>query len=119
MTKVWQLMLLWGVVVGIGTGMTALVLGATIATRWFSARRGLVIGILTASTATGQLVFLPLLANLTDHFGWRIALGLMCGMLGLAALAVSDHCDGARRAARCRKDKGILDSVRDIFHLWR
>jgi MFS family permease len=89
MTKVWQLMLLWGVVVGIGTGMTALVLGATIATRWFSARRGLVIGILTASTATGQLVFLPLLANLTDHFGWRIALGLMCGMLGLAALAVS------------------------------
>jgi len=89
MTKVWQLMLLWGVVVGIGTGMTALVLGATIATRWFSARRGLVIGTLTASTATGQLVFLPLLANLTDHFGWRIALGLMCGMIGLAALAVS------------------------------
>jgi sugar phosphate permease len=89
MTKVWQLMLLWGVVVGIGTGMTALVLGATIATRWFLARRGLVIGILTASTATGQLVFLPLLASLTDHFGWRIALGLMCGMLGLAALAVS------------------------------
>ena len=134
MTKVWQLMLLWGVVVGIGTGMTALVLGATIATRWFSARRGLVIGILTASTATGQLVFLPLLANLTDHFGWRIALGLTCGMLGLAVLfgdtgaeprvcATSqlgaDLCDGARRAARCRKDKGILDSVRDIFHLWR
>jgi hypothetical protein len=58
MTKVWQLMLLWGVVVGIGTGMTALVLGATIATRWFSVRRGLVIGILIASTATGQLVFL-------------------------------------------------------------
>ena len=89
MTKVWQLMLLWGVTVGIGTGMTALVLGATIATRWFSARRGLVVGMLTASTATGQLVFLPLLANLTEHFGWRIALGLMCGMLGLAVLAVS------------------------------
>src|SRR5664279_112211 len=63
MTKVWQLMLLWGVVIGIGTGMTALVLGATIAARWFSARRGLVVGILTASVATGQLVFLPLLAS--------------------------------------------------------
>src|SRR5258705_3622439 len=86
MTKVWQLMLLWGVVVGIGTGMTALVLGATIATRWFSARRGLVVGILTASTATGQLVFLPLLANFTEHFGWRIALVLMFGMLWLAAV---------------------------------
>src|SRR5229473_2818406 len=47
MTKLWQLMLLWGVVVGIGTGMTALVLGATVAARWFSARRGLVVGILT------------------------------------------------------------------------
>ena len=55
MTQVWQLMLLWGVVIGLGTGMTALVLGATIATRWFVARRGLVVGILTASVATGQL----------------------------------------------------------------
>ena len=88
MTEVWQLILLWGVVVGLGTGMTALVLGATIAARWFSARRGLVVGILTASAATGQLVFLPLLASLTDHMGWRTALALMCGMLGLAALAV-------------------------------
>src|SRR6201997_1213830 len=88
MTKVWQLMLLWGVVIGIGTGMTALVLGATVATRWFVGRRGLVVGILTASVATGQLVFLPLLASLTEHMGWRIALGLMCGVLGIAAFAV-------------------------------
>jgi MFS family permease len=88
MNQVWQLILLWGVVVGIGTGMTALVLSATIATRWFAARRGLVIGILTASVATGQLVFLPLLASLTDHRGWRTALGLMCGMLGVAAFGV-------------------------------
>jgi sugar phosphate permease len=88
MTKVWQLMLLWGVVIGIGTGMTALVLGATIAARWFSARRGLVVGILTASVATGQLVFLPLLASLTERMGWRIALTLICVMLGVAALAV-------------------------------
>jgi sugar phosphate permease len=88
MTKVWHLMLLWGVVIGLGTGMTALVLGATIAARWFVARRGLVVGILTASVATGQLVFLPLLATLTDHYGWRIALALVCVMLGVAAFAV-------------------------------
>src|SRR6201994_3533465 len=88
MTQVWQLILLWGVVVGIGTGMTALVLGATVAARWFGARRGLVVGILTASAATGQLVFLPLLAHLTDVMGWRSALGLMCGMLGVTAFAV-------------------------------
>ena len=88
MTKVWQLMLLWGVVIGIGTGMTALVLGATIAARWFAARRGLVVGILTASVATGQLVFLPLLAAITDRMGWRTALALVCVMLGVAASAV-------------------------------
>src|ERR1700689_3058520 len=81
-------MLLWGVVVGIGTGMTALVLGATVSARWFAARRGLVVGILTASAATGQLVFLPLLAALTEHMGWRVALALMCAMLGVAAFAV-------------------------------
>jgi sugar phosphate permease len=88
MTKVWQLMLLWGVLIGIGTGMTALVLGATIASRWFVARRGLVVGIMTASVATGQLVFLPLLASLTERLGWRTALSLVCCVLGLAAFAV-------------------------------
>jgi MFS family permease len=88
MTKIWQLMLLWGVVIGLGTGMTALVLGATIATRWFAARRGLVVGILTASVATGQLVFLPLLASLTERMGWRIAVMLVCVMLAVAAFAV-------------------------------
>src|SRR5882762_4528917 len=88
MTKVWHLMLLWGVVIGIGTGMTALVLGATVSARWFVARRGLVVGILTASVATGQLAFLPLLATLTDRYGWRAALSLVCVMLGVAAFAV-------------------------------
>src|SRR6185312_10317740 len=88
MTKVWQLVLLWGVVIGIGTGMTALVLGATIATRWFAARRGLVVGIMTASVATGQLIFLPLLASLTERYGWRVGLGFMCIMLCISAFAV-------------------------------
>ena len=89
MTQVWHLMLLWGVVIGIGTGMTALVLGATIAARWFNARRGLVVGIMTASVATGQLVFLPMLAAITERMGWRIALSLVCVMLAFAAVAVA------------------------------
>lgn len=67
----WQLVALWGIVVGSGSGVTALVLATTVASRWFSTRRGLVVGILTASTATGQLVFLPMLAYLAGHFGWR------------------------------------------------
>ncbi|MBN9080817.1 MAG: MFS transporter [Rhizobiales bacterium 62-17] len=88
MTKVWQLILLWGVVVGFGTGLVALVLGATVATRWFTERRGLVIGLLTASSATGQLVFLPLMAQVTEHLGWRSALLLVCGLQAVAAIAV-------------------------------
>lgn len=88
MTEIWQLVLLWGVVTGLGTGMTALVLGASVATRWFSARRGLVVGMLTASTATGQLVFLPLLATLTSQIGWRAALVFVLAMLMLAFTAV-------------------------------
>src|SRR5262249_47637839 len=71
MTRSWQLILLWGVIVGTGSGATALVLGATVVARWFAVRRGLVVGVLTASTATGQLVFLPILASLADSYGWR------------------------------------------------
>ncbi len=88
MTQLWQLILLWGVVVGVGTGLTALVLGATVATRWFSHRRGLVVGLLTASSATGQLIVLPILAALTEALGWRAALLTVCSLLGLAALFV-------------------------------
>ncbi|UKK95979.1 MFS transporter [Brevibacillus brevis] len=69
----WQLTILWGVVVGLGSGCTASVLGAMIANRWFVKQRGLVMGILTASGATGQLVFLPLLASLAESDGWRTA----------------------------------------------
>lgn len=69
----WQLVVLWGVVVGLGTGTTALVLGAYIANRWFAERRGLVTGLLTASVATGQLIFLPTLASAVVSHGWRSA----------------------------------------------
>jgi MFS family permease len=85
MTASWQLMLLWGVVVGTGTGAMAVVLAATVATRWFVARRGLVTGALTAASATGQLAFLPLLADLAVHRGWRWASIAVAG----GALAVT------------------------------
>ncbi len=82
MTATWQLILLWGIVVGCGTGVIALVLGAIVVNRWFAERRGVVLGVLTASTATGQLVFLPLLASLVEHFGWRSA------VLAIAAITI-------------------------------
>jgi MFS family permease len=86
MTRLWQLVLMWGVVVGIGTGLTAVVLGAVVSSRWFTAHRGLVLGMLTASTATGQLVFLPLAAWLVAHVGWRFA--LIPSIVGLVTAAM-------------------------------
>jgi len=89
MTRLWHLVVLWGVVVGLGTGMTALVMAAIVSTRWFAERRGLVVGILSASSATGQLVFLPLAAAIEAHWGWRAALFPTLGGLVIAAAAVA------------------------------
>ena len=94
-TVLWQVWLTWGVLIGLGTGITAMVLGATVASRWFTARRGLVLGMLGASTATGTLVFLPVAAWLTEHLGWRLAVlpasiaAAVC--LVLVLLVVCDH----------------------------
>jgi sugar phosphate permease len=94
MTEAWHLVVLWGFIVGIGTGMTALVLSAIISTRWFTQRRGLVLGMLTASSATGQLIFLPLAAWLVDHFGWRYALApSVIGLLIAGSLVALFMCD--------------------------
>jgi sugar phosphate permease len=88
MTEIWQLLVLWGLVVGVGSGLTALVLGAIVSNRWFTRHRGLVLGMLTASSATGQLVFLPLAAWLVEHDGWRAAVVPSIVGLGITALFV-------------------------------
>lgn len=75
----WQMWLVWGLVVGSTTGVTAMTLGAVVVNRWFVARRGLAMGLLTASSATGQLVFLPLLAYVVEHLGWRPVIWTVAG----------------------------------------
>ncbi|HEX7940320.1 MAG TPA: MFS transporter [Gemmatimonadaceae bacterium] len=77
----WQLMALWGLGIGVGTGLVAMVLAATVVNRWFVARRGTVLGVLTASASTGQLVFLPMLAHATARWGWRAAVLLVAGIV--------------------------------------
>ena len=72
-TAPWMLVLTWGVLIGLGTGSMALVFAATVADQWFVRRRGLVVGILTAGSATGQLAFLPFIAILVENAGWRQA----------------------------------------------
>ena len=73
MTSLWQLYLLWGLLVGVGTGAMALVLGAVVANRWFATNRGLVMGIFSAANACGQLVFLPAVVVVAERHGWRPA----------------------------------------------
>ncbi|MGE7835009.1 MFS transporter [Viridibacillus arvi] len=73
----WQLILIWGVMIGVGSGLFLTVLSTQIANRWFVKQRGLAVGILTASTATGQLILLPVLATIIDHYSWRYATGLI------------------------------------------
>ena len=85
MTEAWQYIATWGVMAGFGSGAVAMVLGATVVNRWFVARRGLVMGLLTASTATGTLIFLPAMAWLADHSGWRPVVLTIAGVT--AALA--------------------------------
>ena len=86
-TQLWQLVLLWGVMLGVGSGMTALVLGAVVSNRWFATRRGLIMGILTASAATGQLICLPVAAWMIEQWGWRSPL-LPLAVLCLAVMAL-------------------------------
>ena len=95
MTELWELWATWGLLLGLATGMTAMVLGATVANRWFTARRGLVMGMLGASSATGQLLFLRLAAELSGQYGWRWAIApsaIACAVCLLLVLLVArDH----------------------------
>ncbi|WP_375424780.1 MFS transporter [uncultured Friedmanniella sp.] len=84
-TAAWQLMLTWGLLIGLGTGSMALVFAATVTNAWFVRRRGLVMGILTAGGAAGQLVFLPVVAHLAATAGWQVA-SLLVAAVALAVL---------------------------------
>ena len=107
----WQLTLLWGVLVGAGTGLTALVLGATVVHRWFHVHRGTIIGVLTASTATGQLLFLPLLARIIERHGWRTAtlliVGALLAMLPIIFFFMRDRPGGAVRPYGLSPDEPV------------
>src|SRR5919206_346416 len=120
MRAVWQLDLLWGMVVGIGTGSMAGVLAATVANRWFVARRGLVTGVLTAASATGQLVFLPVLASLAVGQGWRwasatVALATLAAVPAVALLMRDDPARIGLRPYRAPKDFRAPDRIGNPF----
>src|ERR1051325_3879863 len=95
MSQSWQLVLLWGVVVGVSTGFVGGFLAPYIAGRWFRAREGFVVGLLTAANAAGQLVFLPTMASLVTHVGWRtmslVLAGAVIAFLPLPALLMRNR----------------------------
>jgi predicted MFS family arabinose efflux permease len=134
MTASWQLVLLWGFLVGLGTGSMALSLVATVTGRWFVARRGLVSGILTAGGATGQLVFLPLVAWADATRGWRSAsLGTTAAALAVVPLVLwllrdrprdvgvvpyggtaADDADPVRTGAARTAVRGLVSAARTV-----
>jgi MFS family permease len=93
-TTPWELYATWGVLVGIGSGAGMVGMATAVANRWFVARRGLVVGLLTASNASGQLVFLPLLASLAQHFGWQsvpwLVATVILALIPLVALVLAE-----------------------------
>ncbi len=89
MTEEWQFAVLWGVVNGLATGAVSVTLAAVVASRWFVARRGLATGILTAANATGQLVFLPVLAWAASAHGWRWSIGSVAAVALVLVLPVA------------------------------
>lgn len=88
MSNIWVFNLLWGLVVGVGTGMIANVLGATVANRWFNQKRGLVLGLLGASAAAGQLIFVPGAIALATNSGWRSVIGVLALCVGVMIVPV-------------------------------
>jgi MFS family permease len=96
MTAPWQFYVLWGLMIGAATGAIAIPLAAIVSNRWFVTRRGLVVGVLGASFAAGQLVFLPLLARIVDDYGWRaatmvVSLTALCVVAPLALVFLRDR----------------------------
>lgn len=87
MTSVWHLHIIWGVVIGLGSGVFLTVLSATVANRWFEKRRGMVVGLLMSSTAAGQMIFLPLLSSIIEDSSWRMAL-LVFIILGILMIPI-------------------------------
>ncbi|MEH7346084.1 MFS transporter [Bacillus sp. JJ1532] len=94
MSQIWHLNLIWGVMIGVASGVFLTVLAATIANNWFEKRKGIVVGILMSATAAGQMIFLPLLSNLTEAFSWRtgiyVFIGLGVLMIPLIAIWMRD-----------------------------
>ncbi|MDQ8046552.1 MAG: MFS transporter [Solirubrobacteraceae bacterium] len=87
-TALWQLYIVWGLFAGAATGAVAPVLAAAVVGRWFVARRGVVLGMLTAANSTGQLIFLPAMAAITTHTDWRWVMALVAGAALVALVCV-------------------------------
>lgn len=94
MTRPWQLVVTWGLMLGVGAGVVSLPLATAIVNRWFLRHRGLVVGLLTAAMAAGQLIFLPSLALLAEQGGWRpvaLAVTICSAAVALAAFLLREY----------------------------
>ena len=116
MTAAWQLWVLWGLVIGVGTGSMALVVGAIVADQWFATHRGLVTGLFSAASSGGQLVFLPLVAHLVAGPGWRTAaLVVAVGSLALVLPVALLLSDGPERSGLRKYGAPPVDPATEVL----
>jgi sugar phosphate permease len=118
-TMPYQLMLTWGVGVGLGVGLIGLVVAATISTRWFVKRRGTVMGLLTGANATGQLVFLPVFAVVAERFGWRPVGLLLAGIAIVVGIPIATFMRDRPESVGLRPYGAAPDSAPDDTPLLR
>jgi MFS family permease len=103
MTRAWHMNLLWGLVVGVGTGGATMVMGSAVANRWFARHRGLALGLLGAATSAGQIIFTPTLMQLTLRWGWRGSAAFIAALVGAVVLPLA-----ALLLRNSPADKGLL-----------
>jgi MFS family permease len=71
-TTPWQLMIIYGFIASIGFGGASNVAGSVAITNWFVEKRGFAVGLMSAGTAGGQLLLVPLSLFLINELGWKL-----------------------------------------------
>lgn len=117
MKEQWQLILIWGVLIGVGSGLFLTVLSTQVANRWFSKHRGLAVGILTAATATGQLVLLPVLAILVEQYNWQAAIKLILVLAIMMTIVLLLFMKDTPESMNLKKYGELADSPKTQVHI--
>ena len=94
-TSLWQVYLLYGVLISLGLAAASPVMATALVGRWFQAKRGLAMSLASSGSAFGQLLIVPLAAWILTMTSWQMtyrlqAIALLAVALPLSALFLRD-----------------------------